>query len=121
MTMDRTASYAERTLALIYEQCSRRGIPPEEVDSFLAHVEKERGRSVLKMHDGELRNMVREIDYLFESYLEGVKRRGDAAGGVKASDAARKLAAMHRIPLSKVKATGSKGGVTKADVEKHIG
>ena len=69
------SSYMERTLTSIKTQCSVRGIPPEEVESVLAHIEAKVGKPVQKMDSRQLRNLNRDLPHVMVDYLGGKKRR----------------------------------------------
>ena len=68
-------SYMARTLTSIRTQCSVRGIPPEEVESVLAHIKAKLGSPVEKMTSKQLRNLNRDLPHVMVEYLGGKKRR----------------------------------------------
>jgi hypothetical protein len=69
------SSYMERTLTSIKTQCSVRGIPPEEIESVLAHIKAKVGKPVEKMSSRQLRNLNRDLPHVMVDYLGGKKRR----------------------------------------------
>ena len=68
-------SYGARTLRSIEVQCETRGIPPEEVESVLAHIKAKVGKPVEKMDSRQLRNLNRDLPHILFEYLGGKKRR----------------------------------------------
>lgn len=57
------------------ENCSVRGIPPEEIESVLAAIRKHYGTGVDEMHYGQLKRLSREMGQILTDYLGGAKRR----------------------------------------------
>lgn len=116
-----TQSYGERVLAAIMTQCERRGIPPEEAGSVLAHIASETGTEVTDMDARELRRVQQNLDSYFRDYLDGAKRRVGVAPetwpGGAASGSAVMAAARAGIAIADVVGTGKGGTVTVADVE----
>lgn len=117
--MDRTDDYGARLLANIGKQCERRGIPVEEADSFLEHVAEWAGAPVLELGAGMLRRVQQALPALFESYLDGKKRRHGPAQPFRgdATDEARRLAGLHGISLASIEGTGKDGTVVVGDVK----
>lgn len=115
-------SYGVRVLEAIRLQCERRGIPPEEMESVLAHIADERGASVLEMDASDLKRVQANLDALLRRYLDGSKRRHGPAGPweVNATHSAIVHAAIHGLDLAEIEGTGQDGQITKADVESHI-
>lgn len=68
-------TYKERTLISVGKQCEARGIPPEEVESVLAHIKAKNGTAVDEMDDRQLRDLNRVLPHVLVDYLEGAKRR----------------------------------------------
>ena len=68
-------SYGARTLRSIEVQCEARGIPPEEVESVLAHIKAKTGKPISKMDSRQLRNLNRDLPHVMVAYLGGEKRR----------------------------------------------
>lgn len=68
-------SYCARTLRSIAVQCEARGIPPEEVESVLAHIKAKAEKPVEKMDDRQLRSLNRDLPHIMVEYLGGKKRR----------------------------------------------
>lgn len=64
------ASYAERTMTSIREQCARRAI--EDVEDFVSFIGLP--TPILEMDDVRLRSLNRALPRIFEEYLEGEKR-----------------------------------------------
>lgn len=110
--------YGQRLLESVRVQCERRGIPPEELESVLAHIGEAFDTPVLEMEAPDLKRVQAQLDGLMRSYLDGRKRRGGPTGAweVEATRAAILEAAMRGVDLSEVEGTGEEGRVTKADV-----
>lgn len=120
--MAHESPYGVRLLTAIRKQCDRRGIPPEEMESVLAHVEDEYGESVHDMGAPKLRRVQQNLDDMFREYLGGRKRRTGPPGAweVNATKAAITHAAIHGVDVQEIEGTGAEGRVTKDDVEAHL-
>lgn len=73
--MATTVPYAERLAHSIALQCSRRGIPPEELGSFVLSIEERAGKKLPDMSPRELARVQSNMDAHFIHYLGGVSER----------------------------------------------
>lgn len=114
--------YGQRVLENLRLQCERRGIPPEEMESVLAHIEEETGTDVLEAEAPALKRLMGQSDALFRTYLGGRKRRTGPPGAweVNATRGAILHAAVNGVDVAEVEGTGAEGRVTKADVDSYL-
>lgn len=68
-------AYIDRLRTSIELQCSRRGVPPEEVGSFVLSIEAAAGKTLAEMSSRELARVQSNIDAHFRRYLEGAPER----------------------------------------------
>jgi hypothetical protein len=62
-------------------QCDARGIPPEEVESVVAFINKRFGKSLKQMNVVELKKVNSSLEEIMVDYLGGVRRRGETPIG----------------------------------------
>lgn len=124
--MSTATSYGERLIESILRQCARRGIPPEEEGSFLAHIEKVTETPFHQMTERQLIKVQQGLDALFVDYLEGVPERTQpATGGVgpwpeNVDPRAAITAVRAGINIRSISGTGKDGKVTLKDVKEAI-